>query len=732
MASLARLAAIGIENIAGLSGARGRDLRAGGLKTVADLLLHIPRRYLDRSRIEPIALASVGEEVTLVATVRSVQTRRPRKGLLIVALAVSDGSSELKVNFFNQQFRTKQLPVGTEAAFSGKIESFRGSRQMNNPEVDLLESDNLRTGRWVPLHPVVKGVGPGYLRRYVFSALNRSQPIPDPVPEVLRAGLGLAERSWAFDKIHFPDDESDIAKARRRLVFDELFRLELALALQKRRQLEESRGRSHEVGGELVDRFLRGLPYTLTDAQQRVLDEIRTDLKAPYPMHRLLQGEVGSGKTVVAVATMLEAAAAGLQAAVMAPTEVLAIQHFLGIRMLLESAGLSPGEDAPSRGMESLFSEGSDLPVRIALLTSSQARTNYDPGARRTEITQAIAAGDVDLVIGTHALIQEGVEFADLAIAVIDEQHRFGVGQRVMLKEKAVAADPDVLIMTATPIPRTLSMTLYGDLDVSLLDEMPPGRTPTKTRAITRSNEYIAWNMVKEAVGEGQQAFVVCPLVEDSPKLELASATSEFERLASIFADLRVGLIHGQLLPLEKETEMAAFRAGKIDVLVATTVIEVGIDVPNATLMVIQDADRFGLSQLHQLRGRVGRGADPGLCILIADPTTDEGEQRIAAMVESNDGFRLAEIDLMLRGQGTVFGARQSGMVDLRIADILADYEELVAARREAFALVDRDPKLHGPPRAGGRGAGTVGGEGRVAVQVVAGRSKRSIPCSIP
>jgi len=694
VATLAKLATIGIENVRGLSGPTGDILRRNGLLTVADLLLHVPRRYLDRSRIEPLALAPIGEEVTLLATVTSVSIRRPKRNMSIVSMKVSDGTSDMEVSFFNQPYRATTLKVGTQALFSGKIERFNRARRMTNPAVDELDSDGLRTGRLVPIHGAFKGVKPGNIRRYIFDALKRSLPVPDPIPVELIAPLGLADRAWAFDKIHFPDDEGDVDKARRRLVFDELFRLELALALQKRHQLDESRGRSHEVGGELVDRFLRGLPYELTNAQQRVLAEIRADLQAPYPMHRLLQGEVGSGKTVVAVATMLEAVAAGLQAAVMAPTEVLAIQHFLGIRALLETAALSPGEEAAGLGMESLFSQASDLPVRIALLTSSQARTNYDPKARRAEIRQAIAAGNVDLVIGTHALIQEGVEFADLAVAVVDEQHRFGVAQRVMLKEKAVTADPDVLIMTATPIPRTLSMTLYGDLDVSLLDEMPRGRGPTKTRAIKRSNEYIAWNLVKQAVAEGHQTFIVCPLVEDSPKLELASANSEFDRLSEEFSDLRVGLIHGQLSPLEKETEMAAFRAGQIDVLVATTVIEVGIDVPNATLMVIQDADRFGLSQLHQLRGRVGRGTAPGLCILIADPTTDEGEQRIGAMVESTDGFRLAEIDLMLRGQGTVFGAKQSGMVDLRIADILRDYAELVAARREAFALVDRDPRL--------------------------------------
>jgi ATP-dependent DNA helicase RecG len=480
------------------------------------------------------------------------------------------------------------------------------------------------------------------------------------------------------------------------LIFDELFRLELALALQKRRQIAESRGRAHTVGGDLAERFLAGLPYALTEAQWRVLAEIRSDLQAPHAMHRLLQGEVGSGKTVVAVAAMLEAISGGSQAAVMAPTEVLAGQHFLGIRSLLERAGLSPGEESETRlGMESLFAEpSSDLPVRIALLTSAQVRTNYDPAATRAETLQAIASGKVDLVIGTHALIQEGVEFGDLAVAVVDEQHRFGVGQRVLLKDKATEADPDLLIMTATPIPRTLSITLYGDLDVSHLDEMPPGRSAVATTVLSKTRQAEAWNVVRQEVAAGRQAFVVCPLVEESEKMELASATAEFGRLSKVFSDLCVGLIHGQLASVDKEAVMSSFRRGEIDVLVSTTVIEVGIDVPNATVMVIEDADRFGLSQLHQLRGRVGRGEHPGRCVLISDPTTPEGKARIAAMADTNDGFRLAEIDLSLRGQGTVFGARQSGMVDLKLADIIRDHRELFVARREAFALVDRDPGL--------------------------------------
>jgi ATP-dependent DNA helicase RecG len=572
---------------------------------------------------------------------------------------------------------------------------------MNNPAVDVLDSDleSLTTGRIVPIHSAVGVVSSGILRRAMHNALRRARPITDPVPGDLVDRLGLIDRDTALAHIHFPPEPEDSKSARRRLVFDEFFRLELALALQKRRQMAEARGISHRFDGELVGRFIDGLPYVLTSAQKNVLDEIKTDLGADHPMHRLLQGEVGSGKTVVAVATLLVAVQGGNQGAVMAPTEVLAEQHFMSIRGLLEVAGLSPPEEGAGGrlGMVNLFATGGPV-VKIALLTSSQARTNYDPGAARSDVIDAIRKGDVDLVVGTHSLIQEGIEFARLAIAVIDEQHRFGVGQRVLLKEKATEADPDLLIMTATPIPRTLSMTLYGDLDVSIIDEMPPGRSPVRTMALSPVGEERAWDLIRKEVASGHQAFVVCPLVEDSPKIELSSATAEHKRLRGEFPDMTVGLIHGQLHPRDKEGVMGAFRAGDIDVLVSTTVIEVGIDVPNATVMVIEDADRFGLSQLHQLRGRVGRSDDAGTCVLIADPATEEGEARIAAMVATTDGFRLAEEDLKLRGQGTVFGARQSGMADLRLADILKDFDELVAARREAFALVDRDPDLDQHP----------------------------------
>jgi len=518
------------------------------------------------------------------------------------------------------------------------------------------------------------------------------------VPAELKAANDLMDRGKAFDSIHFPDSLDDVPPARKRLVYDELFRLELALALPKRHQMESSIGIAHEPTGELVDRFFDGLPYRLTLAQKRVLDEIESDLAESHPMHRLLQGEVGSGKTVVAVGTLLRGIEGGWQGALMAPTEVLAEQHYLGLRGVLAEAGLSPGLGGSHLGMDSLFTEGSGPAVHVALLTGSNAASNYNPEITRRELAADISSGQVDLVVGTHALIQEGVEFSRLGVVVVDEQHRFGVAQRVMLKEKAEVAEPDLLIMTATPIPRTLSMTLYGDLDVSIIDEMPPGRTPVETRLITKAEEATAWNVIEDEVARGRQAFVVCPLVDDSPKVEAASATAEHERLSAIMPSLRVGLIHGQMRSADKEDVMARFRAGEIDVLVSTTVIEVGIDVPNATVMVIEDAQRFGISQLHQLRGRVGRGEHPGVCLLLADPTTNEGEERLTAMVSTNDGFRLAEEDLRIRGQGTVFGTRQSGVKDLKLADILSDFDLLVAARRDAFALVGSDPWLQEHP----------------------------------
>lgn len=704
MASLARLAVVGVDQVKGLSGQRSQILAKAGIRSVADLLHHVPHRYIDRSHKTSIAQTPIGSEVTLIGEVKSITTRRPRRNLAIIEARIADETATIKAVWFNQTFRARQLSEGSLVALSGVVESFRGALQMKSPAVDVLDSgsESLAVGRVVPIHSSVGKVTPGHMRRGVHNALLRARPVEDPVPAEFLATRGLMGRDAAFASIHFPESTEKIEPARRRLAYDELFRLELALAMRKRRQVFDATGFAHNPPGELAGKFLSALPYELTSAQERVLAEIGTDLRAPHPMHRLLQGEVGSGKTVVAVATLLQGVEGGWQGAVMAPTEVLAVQHFLGVRDLLAMAMLSPDYrgDGSQLGMDSLFASGEPA-VHLALLTGSAATANYRPDITRAELLEDIAAGQVDVVVGTHALIQEGVVFKRLGVAVVDEQHRFGVSQRVQLKDKADLIEPDLLIMTATPIPRTLSMTLYGDLDVSVIDEMPPGRMPVATTLISKVAESRAWKMIGEEVGRGRQAFVVCPLVEDSPKVEASSAVAEHQRLSNLLSGMRVGLIHGQLRPGEKESVMAEFRAGDIDVLVSTTVIEVGIDIPNATLMVIEDADRFGLSQLHQLRGRVGRGEHPGRCVLIADPTTEEGEERLAAMVATTDGFRLAEEDLRIRGQGTVFGTRQSGVKDLRIADILQDFELLVAARRDAFGLVDADPDLTGHPELG-------------------------------
>lgn len=704
MATLSRLAKVSVTEIRSLGGGkRAAVLEKAGITTVADLLMHVPRTYIDRTASPPIASAEIGAEVTIIGKVSRVDERRPRRGLLIVEAVVTDGTSRLRAVWFNQPYRSKQLAPGMEVAVSGKIESFRGRIQMNSPDVDILEStkEALTTGRIVPIHPAVGELKAGHIRRAVFNALRRSQPIPDPVPERIRKAADVEDRAWAFERVHFPQTLEEPQRARRRLAFDEFLRLELALAMRKARTVADSHGIAHAPPGELSARFRAGLPYELTSSQRRVLDEITQDLSRPHAMHRLLQGEVGSGKTVVAVLTLLTGIEGGYQGAVMAPTEVLAEQHYLGITGLLADAGLAPEEKGPGAdlGMESLFAAESGHPgITTALLTGTRALLSDRPGASRSEVADAVRSGTAQLVVGTHALIQEGVEFHRLGIAVVDEQHRFGVSQRVSLKDKASGVDPDLLIMTATPIPRTLSMTLYGDLDVSTIDELPPGRTPIETIFVPWAEQGRAWRLVEEQVAAGRQAFVVCPLVEDSDKIEAASASAEFDRLTGVFDDVRLGLIHGQLPPADKEAVMAAFRAGEIDVLVSTTVIEVGIDVPNATVMVIEDADRFGLSQLHQLRGRVGRGRHPGTCILTADPSTPEGEERMAAMVRTTDGFELAQVDLELRGQGTVFDTRQSGMADLRLADILRDRDLLEVARREAFSLVEADPELQGHP----------------------------------
>jgi ATP-dependent DNA helicase RecG len=703
--SLAHLTTLPTDLVKGIGPAIARRLHDAGVDSVADLLLHVPRRYLDRSQLFDLAGVPIGEEVTVGGTVEKVDTRRIRGGRTMTEAVVSDGTSRMRVVWFNPYLR---LETGAEVALSGKVELFRGRLQMRSPDVERLDvpGETLVTGRVVPVYPALGGFSPVKVRRAVDNALRRARPIAEVLPPDVIDRNGLLDRDTAFAGVHFPEEVGQVGPGRRRLAFDELFRLEVALALRKRRLIDEEQGAVHVVDGALVSPFTAALPYPLTGAQRRSIDEITADLASPHPMHRLLQGEVGSGKTVVAFAALLTAVQGGFQGAVMAPTEVLAAQHYLGMADLVVEAGMNPSpvDVGAAPGQDGLFAAagtGARPAVRMALLTGKQAAVNFAVGSIRAgDVARWIADGTVDIVVGTHALIQEGVDFARLGVAVVDEQHRFGVHQRMELREKSADYQPDLLIMTATPIPRTLAMTLYGDLDVSLLDEMPPGRSPVETRVVGKTAGALedVYRLVRSEVDKGRQVFVVCPLVEESDKTEAASAVAELERLERVFPELRLGLLHGQLKTEEKQAAMRAMKDRKIDVLVATTVIEVGIDIPNATVMVIEDADRFGLSQLHQLRGRVGRAGHQSFCVLVAEPTTAEAEQRLAAMVGTNDGFELAEEDLRIRGQGTVFGARQAGAKDLRIADILRDADLLVAARREAFALVDLDPDLERHP----------------------------------
>ncbi len=690
---LARLAGIPVTELRGVGDRSAAALgRAFEIESVLDLLTHYPRRYVDRGKRQLIRDLRVGEEAMVIATVRRISSRRTRgrPPKVLVSAVVGDESGTLAVSFFNQGWRERQLPVGTQCALFGKVGDYRGSLQLSNPVVDLVGD---RTGRVIAMYPQSEKerLTTWDFSRWVTEALERAGEFAEAVPAELLTRHGLVDRTTAFHAIHLPDSMGDQARARARLVYDELLRVQVALVRRKRELERTTVGVAHVVGPDpdrpdLVARFHERLPFPLTGAQRRAIDEIAADLAASHPMHRLLQGDVGAGKTVVAVSALLTAVRSGHQGALMAPTEVLAEQHDAGLRVLLDGFTLDDGG-------ASLFGE---RPLRTELLT------NRVGAADRRRILAGLADGTVDLVVGTHALIQDAVAFRSLGVVVIDEQHRFGVEQRAALRAKAAdGATPDVLVMTATPIPRTAAMTVYGDLDVSVLDELPPGRTPVRTRWVTADAEGEAWQRVRDEIAAGRQAYVVCPLIEESEKLDAQSAEATYARLIAPdgpLDGLRVGLLHGRLPPAEKDAVMSAFRDGTLDAVVATTVIEVGVDVPNATVMVILDADRFGIAQLHQLRGRVGRGAERSWCYLVADATTPDGEARLEALVRTTDGFALAEVDLDLRGEGTLMGERQKGRNDLKLASLRRDREWVARARADAFELVGDDPSLAAHP----------------------------------
>ncbi len=690
--SLVSLDEISVERLRGVGPKRLAALGEVGIRSVFDLLSTYPRRYLDRTRRVDVADMAVGDEAAVFAQVVRVRARRTRQGRSLVEISVADEGGSLSVVFFNQPWRERQLREGTWALFYGRVNDYRGGRQMSNPVVDVAvgvdeSRDVARVGRVVALYPASAraGVTSWEIGGLIEESLRRAGSLVDPLPGPERERLGLGDRSTSLRAIHLPERLEDVEPARRRLAFDEFLRVQLLLALGRRHARAAARAVIHpfvpdDLAGRTssaLSRFLGEHPFTLTAAQRRVLEEIGRDMSASEPMHRLLQGDVGAGKTLVATAALVICLDGEHQGAVMAPTEVLAEQHLASLRRDL--GGLLVRDERVL---------GAQRGVVVELLSG---RTR---AAERRRILAGLAEGSVDVVIGTHALLSEDVSFSALGLIVIDEQHRFGVEQRAVLREKGRAhsregRDPDVLVMTATPIPRTAAMVVFGDLERSVLDELPGGRQPVSTT--WREDEADVWHTVRAHVAAGHQAYVVCPLVEGSDVIEATGAVAEHARLgAGALAGLRVGLLHGQMPATERDEVMGLFRSGSLDVLVATVVIEVGVDVPNATIIVIEDAWRFGLAQLHQLRGRVGRGEAAGECILLGPAPSLEARERLAAVVGTTDGFALAEIDLDLRGQGTLYGSRQQGRSDLRLARLREDEDLLVAAREVAQRLSER------------------------------------------
>ncbi len=688
----------------------GRLDDAFGIATLRDLLEHYPRRYHDAGAVLDLGEVEEGAPATLLGEVLEWSTRRiPPKGARARPLDLAEGrvrqasGAVFTVTFFNQRWRPATLPAGTVAAFSGTVKRFRSDLQLTSPDVQTLgtvaagtdatsAAARLDHQRLLAVYPAVEGLPSFKLNELVGAALELLPAIDDWLPAPLREGQGLRDLDGALRAIHLPEDHADRHAARRRLAFDELFSLQLGLQWRRARLEAGTVGLDNSpVEGGWAARFLAELPFGLTGAQARALAELGRDLGGSRPMHRLLQGDVGSGKTVVAAWTMLAAVDRGRQAALMVPTEVLAEQHHRTLTELLAPLGVNVLDG-----------------LRVAALTSST------PVTQRRRILSELLTGELDLIVGTHALLEEGVRFADLGVVVIDEQHRFGVSQRVQLKEKAgtggtgevagAATAPDVLVMTATPIPRSLALTLYGDLDVTVLDELPPGREPITTQLITPAEAYRRPRLeafLRTEVAQGRRAYVVCPFVEESEVLPGKGAVQEHRRLArEVFPELDVALVHGRLSAADKDAAMTAFRTGAAQVLVSTTVIEVGVDVPEATLMVIEDAERFGLSQLHQLRGRVGRGGGRSFCVLFAGwsaELTEEAGARLHAVADTTDGFALAEADLRLRGAGQLFGSAQSGLPDLRLARLQEDVDLVADTRRLATEVVARDPELSAP-----------------------------------
>lgn len=662
-----------VQFLKGVGPKRAALLQRLGLNTARDVLYHIPRRYEDASTITPIAALEPGMEATIIGRVFSKGVLPTRKGLRIFQAIVRDRTHSIECSWIGQSYLDRVIRRGDLLLVSGPVRYFHG-RQLQPRSFEILAREGEvapeEEGGVFPVYPATEGLSHRQIRGILEANLDALLPeaaAEEVFDALLLARVGVPPLGEALRYVHRPQSVEQAEQGRRRLAFEELFFLQLLHARARYHATVERPGIAFARRDTLVRPFYRSLPFALTGAQKRVLREIGEDMTSPRRMNRLLQGDVGAGKTVVALFAMLRAAENGYQAALMAPTEILAEQHQRTLAQLLDG-----------------------LPVRVRLLTGRLG------AAARREALAEIASGDAQIVVGTHALIQEAVEFHRLGLVVIDEQHRFGVRQRLALAEMGEA--PDVLVMSATPIPRSLALTLYGDLDISVLDERPPGRRPVTTRWRPERARERVFDFVREQVRRGRQAYIVYPLVEESEKLELKAATEEYRYLSEqAFPELRLGLIHGQMPGEEKDRVMRAFAAGELDVLVSTTVIEVGIDVANATVMVVEHAERFGLSQLHQLRGRVGRGAEESYCILLS--SVPEATERLRIFAATDDGFRIAQEDMRLRGQGDLFGSRQSGLPAFRFADLEKDERLLAAAREEARRLIAADPELARHPR---------------------------------
>ncbi|MGE5374673.1 MAG: ATP-dependent DNA helicase RecG [Bacteroidota bacterium] len=660
----------------GVGPSNAASLAKLGLHTLGDMLYNYPRRYDDYSSLKPIKNLFYGEQVTVIGTVQTLHTRPIRGGKAsIVEIIISDGTGGLRLSFFNQPWMANRYKSGDALSVSGRIDQYLGRLVMNNPDIESVDIENLNTNRIVPVYALTERITQKWLRRLMKQVIEFWAPnVVDALPESVRSSAGVMPLNEALLQVHFPDTQEKLRAARERLGFDEIFYLQMGVLRQKR-DWKSVEARRFSVPDEWMAARISSLPFTLTSVQQKGIQDIRADFDSGTPMNRLLQGDVGSGKTVVAAMAAAVVVNQGSQAAIMSPTSILAEQHYRNFTRLLA-------------GENGVLQEG-----QIRLLVGDT------PEAEKEGIRAGLADGSIKIVIGTHALIEDPVVFQDLQFVVIDEQHRFGVEQRAALRTKG--SNPHLLVMTATPIPRSLALTLYGDLDLSVMDEMPAGRIPVNTYVLRPQERERAFTLLRGQVQEGKQAFIIYPLVEESEKIDAKAAVDDYETLSKeVFPDLKLGLLHGRMRPDEKDETMIKFRDREYNILVSTTVVEVGVDVPNATVMVIEGADRFGLAQLHQLRGRVGRGAAQSYCLLIPTHEDKTENERLQAMAESNDGFLLAEKDLALRGPGEFLGTRQSGYASgLRMASI-TDVKLIEKARGEAQKLFEIDPELSRPEHA--------------------------------